>query len=298
MTCLLGPNGVGKSTLIRTLSAVQKPLSGAVHIKEKNILDYKPDELARMISLVLTEKIPGGNLNVFELVSLGRYPYTGWSGNLDKEDKEKVIHSIKVTSIEHLKEKRIQELSDGELQKAMIARAIAQDGQIMFLDEPTAHLDVSNRVEIMTLLRKLAWETNKAILVSTHDLDLAIQTADKFWLCRSQSSFHVGTPEDLILNGKLAQTFEKEGFLFDKYSGNFKIKSRYENKIKIEGSGLHHHWLSHALNRIRNRINTDDVLIEIKEENGNVIYHLISKLDNAVFNNIEALMVHLMQNKF
>ncbi|MDQ3396077.1 MAG: ABC transporter ATP-binding protein, partial [Bacteroidota bacterium] len=164
MTCLLGPNGVGKSTLIRTLSAVQKPLSGAVHIKEKNILDYKPDELARMISLVLTEKIPGGNLNVFELVSLGRYPYTGWSGNLDKEDKEKVIHSIKVTSIEHLKEKRIQELSDGELQKAMIARAIAQDGQIMFLDEPTAHLDVSNRVEIMTLLRKLAWETNKAIL--------------------------------------------------------------------------------------------------------------------------------------
>ncbi|MDQ3394416.1 MAG: ABC transporter ATP-binding protein, partial [Bacteroidota bacterium] len=183
LTCLLGPNGIGKSTLIRTLSAVQKPLSGTVFIKQKNILSYKTDALARLVSLVLTEKIPGGNLNVFELVSLGRYPFTGWTGNLTKEDKAIVESSIALTSINHLKEKKIQELSDGELQKAMIARALAQDGVLMFLDEPTAHLDVSNRVEIMNLLRDLANETQKAILISTHDLDLSIQTSDKLWLC-------------------------------------------------------------------------------------------------------------------
>lgn len=298
LTCLLGPNGVGKSTLIKTLSAVLKPLSGTVYLKDQNILDYKPDVLARMVSLVLTERIPGGNLNVFELVALGRYPYTGWTGNLAENDIEKVNHSIIITSIDHLKEKRIQELSDGELQKAMIARALAQDGQIMCLDEPTAHLDVSNRVEIMNLLRRLAGETKKAILLSTHDLDLAIQTADRLWLCAGTDSFYTGTPEDLVLNGKLAETFEKEDFTFDIYSGNFKVKRAYQHKIRIIGSGIHFHWINHAMNRI-NFIADDQaqLTLSIEEAKNKVTYNLKTTFENLNFYNIEALLDYLVENK-
>lgn len=249
LICILGPNGIGKSTLLRTLSGVQKPLEGQIFLRDQPIINYKKDELAKLISLVLTERIPAGNLDVYTLVSLGRFPHTGWAGTLEAQDIEKVDEAIELTEIHHLKEKKVSELSDGELQKAMIARALAQDGEVMILDEPTAHLDVSNRINIMGLLKSLASKTKKSILVSTHDLDLALQVADKFWLVSGRKKIYKGTPEDLILQGKLAKTFEKGDFSFDIQTGNFKIKKTVKTPVQLEGTGVGYHWLKHALKR-------------------------------------------------
>ncbi|CAN5420314.1 ABC transporter ATP-binding protein [soil metagenome] len=294
MVCLLGPNGVGKSTLIRTISGVQKHLNGKIYLQEKLVSSYNKADLAKIISLVLTEKIPGGNLDVFNLVALGRYPYTGWIGNLSKEDLLRVEWSIEITAIDQLRKKQINELSDGELQKVMIARALAQDGKILILDEPTAHLDLSNRVEIMDLLKNLALETGKAILVSTHDLDLALQTADKLWLISGKNEIFTGSPEDLILNGKIAKTFQKKSFSFDVKTGFFKIKRNLKNTAKLNGKGIALKWTAHALERIGFAIvENAQIEISVLEENQNILWKLKGKNNQYFFKSIEELTEHL-----
>ncbi|MTI32251.1 ABC transporter ATP-binding protein [Xanthovirga aplysinae] len=249
LVCFLGPNGVGKSTLLRTISSVQPTLRGEVQLDGKPLKKYRVQEIAKKISLVLTEKVSVNHLNVFELVSLGRYAHTSWSGKLVSKDREIVQHALEVTHTNGLVEKQVQELSDGQLQKVMIARALAQDGELIILDEPTAHLDLTNRMEIMLLLKKLAHEQQKAILVSTHELELAIHTADRLWLASPGQPIYCGLPEDLILEGKVAQTFLKEGISFDQSSGKFKVLPVKGLPIKVEGSGLNYLWTRHALER-------------------------------------------------
>ncbi|QSV53604.1 MAG: ABC transporter ATP-binding protein [Dolichospermum sp. UKL201] len=250
LVCLLGPNGAGKSTLLRSLAGMQPPIAGEVKLLENDIYKLPPQELAKLLSLVLTEKIDVGMLSAYALVSMGRYPYTDWWGKLTPEDEDIINWAIKSVGAVNLAPRNVSELSDGERQKIMIARALAQSPMVMLLDEPTAFLDLPRRVEIMQLLRQLARDTNQAILLSTHDLDLALRLADKIWLLGTNGILHVGAPEDLILSGAFADTFKSEGVEFDIFSGEFHLHTLYKGEINLIGEGIAAIWTIRALKRV------------------------------------------------
>ena len=220
---LLGKNGIGKSTLLRTISKVQKPINGIVQINQKNIEDYSHQELATSLSLVLTERLPESQLTVFELVALGRQPYTNWIDKLSDQDISKVNWAIKQTEIEHLQHNRFYELSDGQLQRVLIARALAQDTEIIILDEPTAHLDIHHTFKVFSLLKKLVETTQKTIIISTHEVNLAIQLTDELILL-SEGKIYNGTSEELIHQNAFEQLFPKELIHFNKKLEQFVIK--------------------------------------------------------------------------
>jgi len=219
---LIGANGIGKSTLLRTITGIQEPLSGTVFLNDKNINSYKPSDLAQNLSLVLTEKLPPSNLSVFELVALGRQPYTNWIGTLTPTDIEKVQEALVLTQIEHLAQKKHYEISDGQLQKVLIARALAQDTPLIILDEPTTHLDLLHKVSLFKLLKKLTQETQKCILFSTHDIDLAIQLSEEMIIMTPELIVQ-DEPCNLISNGSFANLFKDEHIIFDAEKGKFVI---------------------------------------------------------------------------
>ncbi len=220
---LLGKNGIGKSTLLRTLSKVQNPLDGSVYINQKNILEYTNQDLATSLSLVLTERLPESQLTVFELIALGRQPYTNWIDTLSENDIQKINWAIKQTEIEHLKSNLFYELSDGQLQRVLIARALAQDTEIIILDEPTAHLDIHHTFKVFSLLKKLVETTQKTIIISTHEVNLAIQLADEFILL-SEEKIYSGTSDELISKNAFDELFPKELISFNKTLKQFVIK--------------------------------------------------------------------------
>lgn len=222
LIALIGANGIGKSTLLRTITGIQQPLSGNVYLNDKNISAYKPLELAQNLSLVLTEKLPSSNLSVFELVALGRQPYTNWIGTLIPEDIIKVNEALALTQISHLAQKRHFEISDGQLQKVLIARALAQDTPLIILDEPTTHLDLLHKVSLFKLLKKLTQETQKCILFSTHDIDLAIQLSDEM-IIMTPDLVVQDEPCNLISKGSFATLFKDEHIVFDAEKGKFVI---------------------------------------------------------------------------
>ncbi|GAA4900652.1 ABC transporter ATP-binding protein [Flaviramulus aquimarinus] len=220
---LIGANGIGKSTLLRTLTQIQNPLRGSILLNEKNILDYNPIDLAKVMSLVLTEQITSKNLSVFELVALGRQPYTNWVGNLSGKDIKIVDNALNQTNLSDLKNKKCFELSDGQLQKVMIARALAQDTDLIILDEPTTHLDMYHKAYILKLLQRLAKETNKTILFSSHEIDLAIQLCDNL-IVMTNDTVLSDEPCNLIENGVFETLFPKDLIGFDKKTGSFRVK--------------------------------------------------------------------------
>jgi iron complex transport system ATP-binding protein len=219
---LIGANGIGKSTLLRTLTGIQKPLFGNVLLNQKDILAYNALDLAQNLSLVLTEKLPPSNLTVFELVALGRQPYTNWIGKLSQDDFTKINQAIAGTQIEHLKNRKHFEISDGQFQKVLIARALAQDTDLIILDEPTTHLDLFHKVAVFKLLKKLATETNKCILFSTHDIDLAIQLSDEMIVMTDKEVIQ-DEPCNLITKGIFNTLFEDKSIVFDAEKGKFVI---------------------------------------------------------------------------
>ena len=223
LTCLLGPNGAGKSTLLRTLSAFQPPLSGDIIIMGRNLSDYSDKELSKVIGVVLTEKNDLRNMTVEDLVGLGRSPYTGFWGTLHEQDRDIVVKAIEMVGITELKDRMIQTLSDGERQKVMIAKALAQETPVIFLDEPTAFLDFPSKVEIMQLLHRLSRTTGKTIFLSTHDLDMALQIADTIWLMDPVKGVSIGSPKDLANQGILEDFFVRKGIRFDKENLLFHI---------------------------------------------------------------------------
>lgn len=249
LTCLLGANGIGKSTLLRTLSAFQPKLSGNIYIKEKEVGSYTEKDLSMLVSVVLTEKFDIKNMTVRELIGLGRSPYTGFWGKLSKEDEAIVDKSISLVKIENLAQRMIHTLSDGERQKVMIAKALAQETPIILLDEPTAFLDFPSKVEIMQLLHQLSRKTNKTIFLSTHDLELALQIADKIWLMDKQAGIRIGIPEDLSLNGSLSTFFARKGIIFDQDTGLFRVEGDYTTEIRLIGHGPKYAMIRKALLR-------------------------------------------------
>lgn len=216
LTCLIGANGIGKSTLMRTLAAFQPKLSGEIRVMGKEIESYTDKELAQIISIVLTERCDIQDMTIEELVGLGRSPYTGFWGTLKEVDKEVVKQSIGWVGLEHLAQRNIQTLSDGERQKTMIAKALAQETPIIFLDEPTAFLDYTSKVDLLLLLHKLSREMQKTIFLSTHDVELALQIADKLWLMDSENGVTIGTPQQLAEDGCLSRFFHHKNISFDK----------------------------------------------------------------------------------
>ncbi|WP_308991214.1 ABC transporter ATP-binding protein [Mariniflexile litorale] len=220
---LVGGNGIGKSTLLRTLTNVQNTIEGTVFINEQNIKQFPALDLAKVMSLVLTEQMMSKNLSVFELVALGRQPYTNWVGNLSENDIAIINTALTQTNITDLKNKRCFELSDGQLQKVMIARALAQDTDLIILDEPTTHLDMYHKVSILKLLQKLTKDTGKTILFSSHEIDLAIQLCDTM-IVMSKDSVVTDTPCNLISNGVFESLFPKDLIAFDQVTGSFRVK--------------------------------------------------------------------------
>ena len=249
LVCLIGPNGSGKSTLLRSLTGLQKPLGGTTFIDGKDITKIKQNEKALLLSLVLTERVDIENTTVYNLVSLGRHPHSDWWGNITTEEDAVIRESIEIVHMEHKMHHNINELSDGERQRAMIAKALAQDTPIIMLDEPTAHLDLPNRVEIMLLLHKLAHKTQKAILLSTHELDLALQAADRIWLISSEFGIECGVPEDLVFNGSFTRTFQSKSYFFNTANGNFSLNYPMSKKVWVTGDKTRMYWTLRALAR-------------------------------------------------
>ena len=219
---LVGPNGIGKSTLLRTLCGLQKPLSGEIFINNQPIDKLLPEERAQQLALVLTEKIPMSNLTVYELIALGRQPYTNWLGQLTEADKTQIARAIELTEVADFQHRKHFEISDGQLQRVLIARALAQDTPWMVLDEPTTHLDLVHKVSVFRLLKKLATETHKCILFSTHDIDLAIQLSDEMLIMTHQQVI-LDQPCNHISSGIFSTLFQDENIHFDPTTGRFII---------------------------------------------------------------------------
>ncbi|HEX8040918.1 MAG TPA: ABC transporter ATP-binding protein [Chryseosolibacter sp.] len=243
MICFMGPNGAGKSSLLRALAGLQKPLAGTIRIEGGG----KTENIPTQVAVVLTDRIYGLNLTVEEIVAFGRYPYLGWNIRLSKEDEEKIQAAIEQIHLQPLLRKKLYQLSDGQLQMTMIARALAQDTPVILLDEPTAHLDLNNRVEIMDLLLKLTRDTGKAVLLATHELDLALQTADLIWLTGKNRNILTGLPEDLVLNGSFDEIFDLKGF--DLKTGKVRHHPFRNVAIQLAGAGAEYLWTKNALER-------------------------------------------------
>lgn len=214
LTCLLGKNGIGKSTLLRTLSAFQPALSGEIFMDGVALTSLSPKLRSRKIGVVLTEKPDVRNMSVEEMVGMGRSPYTGFWGALNDEDQQKINEAVQLVGIETLRQRMVHTLSDGERQKCMIAKALAQETPVILLDEPTAFLDFPSKVEMMQLLRRLAHERQKTIFLSTHDVELAMQLSDRIWLMEPDR-LNIGKPRQLADNGTLGHFIERPGIHFD-----------------------------------------------------------------------------------
>lgn len=249
LVCVLGPNGAGKSTLLRTLAGLQAPLAGRVLLDGVSVHAIPPRQRARALSVVLTDRVSAGLLDVYSLVSLGRSPYTDWAGTLTPHDHDVVQAALRSVDAEPFATRRVVELSDGERQRVVLARALAQQPRLLVLDEITAFLDLPRRVEIMRLLRRLARDTQTAILLSTHDLELALRTADRIWLMPKDGSTLVGSPEQLVLSGAFEGAFRSEGVEFDAATGMFRLHREPHGDVEVIGDSLHAIWTGRALER-------------------------------------------------
>ena len=288
LVALFGPNGIGKSTLLRSLVKLQSPLSGKIFLFNVNLRNYSRTRLARKLGYVSTETVHINNLRVHDLVSLGRYPYTGWMGRLGKDDIDKVNDAINMVSIEHLQGKFIHQLSDGERQRAMIARTLAQDTSIIVLDEPTAFLDLPNKYEVVHLLQKLARKSGKTIIFSTHDLHIAIQEAAKIWLML-EGQIIQGSPEDLILGGSFSKMFENTNLKFNEAMGEFRIRRKPGMTIGLTGGQAECKWTRNALERIGYRVTAQgihEIMITVENDRGKRVWEVIRRGDKMQFNSI------------
>jgi len=291
---MLGQNGVGKSTIIKTVSGLLPALKGDVILFGRDIRDYTAPEMARIMSLVLTDRVSAGNLTVKELVALGRHPYTGWLGRFSREDRDKIYWAIDATRINYIADKKVGELSDGQRQKAMIARALAQDGQLMLLDEPTAHLDLNNRLEIMGLLKELSETTGKAVVVSTHELDLVMQIADRLWLINFDKPLISGFPEDLAIDGHLQETFFLHNFHFDLNTGKFRQRRTYHRQVMLTGPRLAGYWTRHALERHGIGISPDsETKVTVLKVENETRWKLEQKAKDRTFSSLIDLITYM-----
>lgn len=248
MIALIGPNGIGKSTLLRTMAGFQKSWKGDIRYFGKSLASYRPADLSRMISFVSTENVQVANMRVADLVAYGRFPYTNWLGRLTESDKALVMDALANVGMKSFARRMVTQLSDGERQRVLIARALTQDTPLILLDEPTAFLDVNNKYEIFHLLHRLARQHNKTILLSTHDLNIAMREMDKFWIMLENESLE-GSPEDAVLMGWLDRLFSSGNIAFDLANGDFYFQKDHAGTASVSGPDPAFSWTIRALER-------------------------------------------------
>ncbi len=286
LVCLIGQNGCGKSTLLRTLAGLQKPLHGKVLVDNQQLSNIRIHEKARKLALVLTDKVDIENATVSDIVRMGRQPYCNWWGNLSEADYGIVNEAIAMVHLETKAECQLNELSDGERQRVMIAKALAQDTPLILLDEPTAHLDLPNRVEIMLLLHKLAHRTGKSVVISTHELDMALQAADRIWLMTKTDGIECGVPEDLVLQGHFHEAFQSKYYYFNSANGNFSMNYPMTKKVWVEGDKTRMYWTLRALARAGYMVVEDaQIVVKITSESW--------VIDKNELKSVEELLVKL-----
>ena len=266
MICVVGPNGVGKSTLLRTLAGLQLPLAGRITLLDRPLEQWQARERARRIASVLTGFVETGYMTVRAMVALGRFPYAAGWGRLRSNDCAAIEEALRSVGIVHLGDRLVSCLSDGERQKALIARALAQKPVMLVLDEPTAYLDVTGRAEIMHTLRGLSRESGNAVVVSSHDIDLAMRTADLFWLIGCDGRLRTGAPEDLVLSGELASVFDAEGVSLDEQSGSFTFNIDGVGRAAVCGRDPARRWTARALQRLGYAVVDDDREVDVRVE--------------------------------
>ncbi len=266
---LMGPNGCGKSTLIRTLTGLISPIDGVIIIEGKNISEMPSSVKAELMGVVLTEPVFEKNLTVYDIVSMGRYRYSGWLGQIDTTDKQVIDEAISQVGLKKKVHNRLSELSDGEKQRALIAKVLTQDVDLIILDEPTSFLDLPNRMELLILLKKLAHKMGKGILLSTHELNLAMQISDKIWLIDRQGNLNRTLPEELILSDILDKTFGNDHINFLPQTASFELVPSNNYQIYVKGKGI----LVTSVSRMIKRLGfihsedekTSNMIIETKE---------------------------------
>ncbi len=280
---LIGENGIGKSTLLRTIANLQNAISGKILINNKLISDYKQHELAKIISYVSTNNTNLPNLTVSELISLGRFPHTNWIGNLKEDDKQIISNALETTEIQHLADKSVNQISDGEKQRVMIARALAQNTSIIILDEPTAFLDLANKHHLSYIINKLSKEENKLVIFSTHDLNIAIKYADTIWLMLPDKII-IGTPEDLILKKQFSLIFKNKNIKFDDFNADFNFDKKIINQVQLiietnhdsilnKEIELYEYWTKKALERIGYEIKQNTkISVILKIEDNKIVW--------------------------
>jgi len=288
---LMGQNGVGKTTFIKTLSGLHKGISGSVLHQDRLIDEFSKSALAKQISVVLTEKPFAAHLSVIELIALGRHPYSNWLGRLSTSDKQAIDVAMNQTNINYLARKKLYQLSDGQFQKVMIARALAQETDLIILDEPTAHLDLSNKIEIMLLLKSIAGN-GKGVLIATHDLQVSLQLSDRLWLFNFNRPVLDGCPEDLILQGAIDQTLFPVNNNIDLTTGTVKHLDERKGNVLLQGDPTMVHWTAQALQRNGYAVNKDtNSLISINCID--CLWNLESKDTSTSFDSIKDLLMHL-----
>ena len=250
LVSILGANGIGKSTLLRTISGVQRPVAGEVLLCGKPIGAYNRRRLSQLVSIVSTDRTYAGGFTVEELVGLGRQPHTGFFGRLDDLDRQIVAQAMESVGIAHKAKAFVAELSDGERQKTMIAKALAQEARIIILDEPTSFLDVASRIEILRLLHRLAHEEGKSILLSSHDIAQSLAFSDRLWLLASDRTLTDGVTEDLVLDGRMNDLFVSDCVVFDSVAGEYLLVGNETKKVAVEAANLElTRWTTNALRR-------------------------------------------------
>ncbi|HUX57301.1 MAG TPA: ABC transporter ATP-binding protein [Bacteroidales bacterium] len=248
LIAIIGRNGIGKSTLLKTITGLQPSLGGNIFYSRKNIKDYSRMELAHRVSYISTEIVKVSNMSVYDLVALGRFPHTNWIGKIDAKNNEIIMDSIEKTGLSTLRNRFVSELSDGERQRAMIARIFAQDTDIMVMDEPTAFLDIGSKYEILHLMKNISQQNDKTIIFSTHDLHMAINQSDKIWLILADKLIE-GAPEDLMIEGAFDHIFDTSTVQFNAEHGTFTFRRESRGSISVVGEGKLKHWTERAVIR-------------------------------------------------
>jgi iron complex transport system ATP-binding protein len=295
MIGIIGRNGIGKSTLLRTLAGLLPPLRGSLWMDGRNLVTIPPKELARLVSFVSTEVIGLQYLRVDELVALGRFPYTDWLGKLSTADHDYIQKAMILTGINHLMHKSMHELSDGERQKVMIARALAQDTPLIILDEPTAFLDLPARYEIFRILNDLTLQHHKTILFTTHDLTIALDVADKVWLM-AEGLLHEGAPEDLLINGVIRKLFLNSPAEFDAKTASFRFRKECTKEMAIRGEKKYRVLTRKAMERIGFRDvdeGTPALQVVIDEQDDAPVWNLYHQHRTVAFRSIYTLAFHI-----
>jgi iron complex transport system ATP-binding protein len=293
LVALIGRNGTGKSTLLRTMVALQPSLHGTVRLEGKDIKNIGSSDLPKIVSFSSTEPLAVRNIKVRDVVALGRFPYTNWIGSLTAGDERSVSEALEVTGMLTLAYRNIDNISDGERQRTLIARSLAQDTDLLVMDEPTAFLDLPSRYSIVGLLKKLTREKGKCVIYSTHDLDTAINEADRIWLMR-ETGVTEGAPEDLMLSGILAGAFESPLLSFNQTTGTFSFVRERRTAIALDGAGFTRELTERALRRRGYTIENDSALKVIVNETGNTIeWLLINNLHKERYTSLYELIGHL-----